>query len=79
MVRIYWTERAVKNLKHIYDYIAVDSKIYADHFTKRIIRASEKLKHYPLIGRVVPEFADQGLREALFQNYRIVYRFIGVL
>ena len=74
MVRIHWTERAVKNLKHIYDYIAVDSKIYADQFIKRIVRATEKLERFPLIGRVVPELVDLGLREVLFQNYRIVYR-----
>lgn len=77
MVRIRWTERAVKNLKHIYDYIAVDSRIYAIHFTKRIVVASEKLKYFPFMGRVVPEFADQELREVLFQNYRIVYRVVG--
>ncbi|MEW5954721.1 MAG: type II toxin-antitoxin system RelE/ParE family toxin [Bacillota bacterium] len=74
MVRIIWTERAVKNLKNVFDYIAVDSKIYASHFTKRIVKASEKLKYFPFMGRVVPEFADQQLREVLFQNYRIVYR-----
>jgi len=26
------------------------------------------------MGREVPEFADQQLREVLFQNYRVVYR-----
>ena len=26
------------------------------------------------MGRVVPEFHDQFLRELIFQNYRIVYR-----
>ena len=74
MVRIIWTERAIRNLKRIFDYIAVDSKIYASHFTKRIVRTSEKLKYFPFMGREVPEFADQQLREVLFQNYRIVYR-----
>ena len=77
MVRIIWTERAVRNLKHVFDYIAVDSKIYASHFTKRIVRASEKLKYFPFMGREVPEVADQQLREVLFQNYRIVYRIAG--
>lgn len=77
MVRIIWTERAVRNLKHVFDYIAVDSKIYANHFTKRIIKASEKLKYFPFMGREVPDFADQQLREVLFQNYRIVYRISG--
>jgi plasmid stabilization system protein ParE len=77
VVRIIWTERAVRNLKHVFDYIAVDSKIYASHFTKRIVKASEKLKHFPFMGREVPEFADQQLREVLFQSYRIVYRIAG--
>jgi len=77
VVRIIWTERAVRNLKHIFDYIAVDSNIYASQFTKSIVKASEKLKYFPFMGRVVPEFADEQLREVLFQNYRIVYRIAG--
>jgi len=54
VVNIVWTERAVRNLKHIFDYIAVDSKIYASHFTKRIVTASEKLKYivpHPMLKR----------------------------
>ncbi|GAB6179435.1 hypothetical protein JCM14036_07760 [Desulfotomaculum defluvii] len=74
MVKLIWTERAVRNLKHIFDYIAVDSRIYANQFAKRIVKASDKLKNFPLIGRVVPEFTNQQLREVVFQNYRIVYR-----
>ena len=29
------------------------------------------------MGRIVPEFQDENLREVVFQNYRIVYRIAG--
>ncbi len=74
MVKICWTEQAIKNLKNIYDYIAVNSKVYAEQSTKRIVRATENIERFPRMGRVVPELEELGLREVLFQNYRIVYR-----
>jgi len=76
MVKIAWTERAVRNLQNIYEYIAVDSEIYAARFVRSIVKASEKLSSFPLMGRVVPEFAAYGLREVLFKNHRIVYRVV---
>lgn len=76
MVKIRWTERAVRNLQNIYEYIAADSEVYAARFVKRIVEASEKLRSFPSLGRLVPEFAAYGLREVLFKNYRIVYRVV---
>ncbi|MEW6572132.1 MAG: type II toxin-antitoxin system RelE/ParE family toxin [Bacillota bacterium] len=74
MGKVTWTERGVRNLRSIFEYIAVDSEIYAARFIRSIIEASEKLTSFPLMGRVAPEFAAYGLREVLFKNYRIVYR-----
>jgi plasmid stabilization system protein ParE len=65
MGKVTWTERAVRNLQNIYEYIAVDSELYAVRFVKRIIEASEKLRSFPSMGRVVPEFAAYGLREVI--------------
>ena len=43
MGKVKWTENASKNLKHICGYIAKDSEIYATHFVKSLIGATEKL------------------------------------
>jgi toxin ParE1/3/4 len=77
-MKIDWTEPAVADLAGIRDYIARDSEFYALQFTGRIIDAVETLETFPERGRKVPESlaADdaEGIRELLFQSYRIVYR-----
>ena len=74
-MRVELTEPAVDDLTGIRDYIARDSEFYAGRFIERIIEAVEKLSDFPEMGRRVPEAEDQeGVREILFQNYRIIYR-----
>ena len=74
MVRIEWNERALNDLNEIYDYIARDSKNYANLFVKKLYESTQKLKNFPNIGRIVPEVDNPHIREILFQNYRIIYR-----
>jgi len=74
-MKIEWTEPAIADLDAIRDYIARDSEHYAVQFTGRIIEAVEKLENFPERGRKVPESLEtEGIRELLFQSYRIVYR-----
>jgi addiction module RelE/StbE family toxin len=74
MAQIVWTRRAVTDLRHIFDFIALDSRFYALRFTSKIIEAVEQLSMYPLSGRVVPEKNDPAVRELIVGNYRIFYR-----
>ncbi len=74
MGKIYWSIIARRSLQEIADYIATDSPFYAVNFVERILAQVDKLNEFPEIGRVVPEFQCNNLRELLFQNYRIVYR-----
>ncbi len=76
MGKIRWTEKASNHLQSIHDYIARDSKTYATRFIKSLIKSTQKLQTMSRIGRIVPEFETFGLREVIFQNYRIVYRII---
>jgi addiction module RelE/StbE family toxin len=77
-MRIEWTEPAIADLSAIRDYIARDSEYYALQFVGRIIEAVEKLEELPERGRRVPEARGvDGIRELLFQSYRIIYRLIG--
>ena len=74
-MKIEWTEPAVADLSGIRDYIARDSDLNAGRFVGRIIEAVEKLAVFPDAGRRVPEAEGQeGVREILFQSYRIIYR-----
>ena len=49
----------------------------AKRFLQRIKAFANRLKEQPRIGRVVPEFGLEHLRERIFGNYRIVYRLQG--
>lgn len=74
MVRIEWTTRSLEDLNELHDYIARDSKSYANLFIIKIYETVQKLKDFPNIGRVVPEVNNPSVREIIFQNYRIIYR-----
>ena len=74
MGKIKWSEKASSHLQAIYDFIAKDSRTYAVRFIKSLIKSTSKLEIAPRCGRIVPEFEVYGLREVIYQNYRIVYR-----
>lgn len=74
MVRLIWSPDAVDDLEAICDYFAKDSEHYARVFVQGAINAIERLKIFPESGRIVPEYNQKGIREIIFQNYRIVYR-----
>jgi toxin ParE1/3/4 len=73
MVRIVWTEFAIEDLRLIHDYIAKDSKTYADRFIDKLINRADQLEEFPKSGRVVPEFDTETIRELIEGNYRIIY------
>ena len=72
-----WTNRAISNLNRIHNFIALDSPIYAERFTKSLVMATEKqLFLQPLSGRLLPEFANTPicyLREFIYKGYRVIY------
>ena len=73
MVTLEWSEIAIEDLHEIHDYIARDSKFYADRYIDKLILRTDQLKKYPKSGRVVPEFELDYVRELIEGNYRIVY------
>jgi toxin ParE1/3/4 len=83
MVRIVWTEFAIEDLRLIHDYIARDSKTYADRFIDKLINRADQLEKFPKSGRVVPEFDTETVRELIEGNYRIIYEikpdYIGII
>lgn len=71
---IRWSPRASENLADICEFIAKDSDFYTRKVAREIYDPIEEISDYPNIGRVVPEYNEESLRERIYQNYRIVYR-----
>jgi addiction module RelE/StbE family toxin len=61
------------DLRTIYDYISSDSPLYAERLIDKIVERVEVLKSHPHVGRKVPEFENDNLRELIEGNYRIIY------
>jgi addiction module RelE/StbE family toxin len=74
MAKIRWTNLALNDLQDIYDYVAKDSPKFADRLMDKIIERVDVLEHHPKIGRKVPEFDNEQIRELIEGNYRIIYR-----
>ncbi|MGH9772146.1 MAG: type II toxin-antitoxin system RelE/ParE family toxin [Candidatus Acidiferrales bacterium] len=74
MTKIEWTRSAISDVRNLRDYIARDSEAYADHFVQKIIEVVEKAGAFPNIGRHVIEANEEGVREILVGNHRVVYR-----
>ena len=72
--RVAWSPRALADLEAIAEYIATDSTAYAKAVVKRITDQTRSLIRFPRLGRKVPEFDDESIRELLAYNYRVIYR-----
>jgi addiction module RelE/StbE family toxin len=77
MVEISWLIEAQRDLKEIFDYIALDSSKYASLQIDRIYQKVALLKTQPLLGKVVPELENNSIRELVEGNYRIIYRVVN--
>ena len=69
-----FSERAACQIEEIVRFIAVDKPGAARNWAESARQSVMKLADFPFIGRIVPEFSDEGLRELLHGEYRIVYR-----
>ena len=72
-MKVTWSRKARERLREIQDYIAKDSPIRATQVVNRLIRRSEKLVLEPRIDRLVPEYPQDNLREALDRPFRLIY------
>ena len=75
MAELTWSHHALTELEGIFDYIALDSRLYAQYTVQNIFKAAEILQSFPESGRHLPEFPSLPHRELLIGNYRIIYRY----
>ena len=71
MVR--WTAHAIAQLRHIHEYIAQDSPLYARRVSEGLVQKTVSLGELPRIGRIVPELNEDTVRELSLYSYRILY------
>ena len=74
-MKIIWSPLAVERMEEISDYIAYDKPLAANKWINNIFNKVELLKNNPKMGRIVPELNIDTIRELIFGNYRLVYRF----
>jgi toxin ParE1/3/4 len=75
MVKLTWSPKSLLEIEEIFEYIAVDSREYAQVTIRKIIETVTTMREYPLSGRIVPEFRNDNVREKFYKSYRIIYRF----
>src|SRR4051794_36783677 len=77
MARVIWTNTGKSTLKGELDFLANVSPAKAEEVGERILTAVERLELLPLMGRVVPEFKIEQLRELIVKPYRAIYHVRG--
>jgi len=73
-MNVHWTEAALADLRAAEVYVARHSQQYAQSLVERIFACSERLADQPLVGAIVEDYANEGLRELFESPYRIIYR-----
>ncbi|NQX01525.1 type II toxin-antitoxin system RelE/ParE family toxin [bacterium] len=71
--KIVWSEIALADLHDLVRYIALDDRHVAKRFGDLIVSKVKSLQTFPRIGRIVPEYREEHLRELIVTPYRIVY------
>ncbi len=68
-----WTAHAKAQVRHIHDYIAQDSALYARRVSEELVKKTIGLDELPRKGRKVPEMNVDTVRELSLYSYRILY------
>lgn len=76
-MKVVWTSGAKQDLREIQQYFAEDSESEATRLVDRLVKASERLELFPFSGRVVPEYAEDRVREIVAPSYRLIYAILA--
>ena len=72
--KLIWSPAARDDLHDIVIFIARDNPNRAMSFGYELISETDRLQEFPELGRIVPEYRNDLIREIIFRPYRIVYR-----
>ena len=73
-MKIVFSAHAKSDLLEIVRFISKDKPQAALNFADQIKNSVNKLAESPRVGRVVPEYSNESIRELIHGQYRIVYR-----
>lgn len=73
-MKLIWSKESRKRLFEIEAYIAQDNPAKASQFVGFLISEALLIEDNPDLGRIVPEFDLDEIREILIKGYRIVYK-----
>lgn len=76
-VRVSWSPADLDDVDAIAEYIHRDSPAYASAVVSKLLEAAQGFATFPNAGRIVPELADNTIRECFVYSYRLIYRFQG--
>ena len=71
-MKIFWSQRALKHIDGIGNFIALDSPERAAIFVRKLLDSTERLIKFSLSGSNVP--SSPNLKQIIVQGYRIIYR-----
>ena len=74
MINIVFKENAQDDIFQIKEYISKDSVYYANKTVNEIVNKTEYLSLFPYMGRKIPEYDMEDLRELIYKSYRILYK-----
>jgi toxin ParE1/3/4 len=72
--RLTWTEGATADVEDRANFLSQHSHEAAARFVRAVNDAAERLRDFPLSGRMVPEWRHRGRREIIVKNHRLIYR-----
>lgn len=72
-----WRQRALEDIDDYVALIREYSLRAADDWTTAVRAKLEKAGRMPRIGRIVPEFEQEELRELFLHSHRLIYRISG--
>lgn len=79
--RVVFTRDAEADLESIYDYIVeYDSLGKAEYVLEQLLKATDRLTHFPEQGRVPHELQNVSMydyRQILFKPYRLIYQIVN--
>lgn len=51
MAKVIWTNKSLKDIKSIFDFISLDSSYYAGRFVSRLVQRVDQLEAFSGLGR----------------------------
>jgi toxin ParE1/3/4 len=74
--KLIWSPAARDDLHDIVVFIARNNPNRAMSFGYELISETDRLQEFPELGRIVPEYKNESIREIIFRPYRIVTELI---